>query len=442
MRTLEPLPIDAHLREIVDAIRARRAAVVTAAPGAGKTTRIPPALTPDGPVLLLQPRRVAARAIARRIADEQGWTIGREVGWHVRFDRRCDDNTPLVVATEGILTARLQQDPLLSSIRTVVIDEFHERSIHADLGLALARQAWIARGDLRIVVMSATIDARRVAEFLGGCPVIDVPGRVHPIDVRYAPGVEPDRRSPAQYRAAEARCCAFCPAQARFARTAERLAGRLNGDVAVWPLHGGLDADAQDAALAPSGRPRVILATNLAETTLTVPDVTVVVDSGLHKVARYDPDRAIDSLDTERIARDSADQRAGRAGRTAPGTVIRLWDARDRLRAEREPELARIDLAATTLDVIAWGGDPRTLEWFEAPPADAIRRGAATAAAHRRDRHSQHADDDWRAAAPIAVAPAARPAADCRGGSAGGGARLCAAVGASRDPASPWRHGL
>src|SRR6188508_1537739 len=372
MPTREPLPIDAHVAGIVDAVRARRAAVVTAAPGAGKTTRIPPALTPDGPVLLLQPRRVAARAIARRIADEQGWTIGREVGWHVRFDRRCDDNTQLVVATEGILTARLQQDPLLSSMRTVVIDEFHERSIHADLGLALTRQAWIARDDLRIVVMSATIDARRVAEFLGGCPVIDVPGRVHPIDVRYAPGVEPDQAIAGAVPSGGRALLCFLPGAGEIRSTADRLSGRLNGDVAIWPLHGGLDADAQDAALAPSGRPRVILATNLAETTLTVPDVTVVVDSGLHKVARYDPDRAIDSLDTERIARDSADQRAGRAGRTAPGTVIRLWDARDRLRAEREPELARIDLAATTLDVIAWGGDPRTLEWFEAPPAAAI----------------------------------------------------------------------
>ena len=219
--------------------------------------------------------------------------------------------------------------------------------------------------------MSATIDARRIAEFLGGCPAIEVAGRVHPIDVRYAPGVEPDQAIAGAVPRNGALLC-FLPGAGEIRRTAERLTGRLAADVAIWPLHGGLDADAQDAALAPSVRPRVILATNLAETTLTVPDVTVVVDSGLHKVARYDPDRAIDSLDTERIARDSADQRAGRAGRTAPGTVIRLWDARDRLRAEREPDLARIDLAATTLDVIAWGGDPRTLEWFEAPPAAAI----------------------------------------------------------------------
>jgi ATP-dependent helicase HrpB len=155
----EPLPIDAHLADIIARLRQHRAIVVTAAPGAGKTTRVPPALVEDGPVLLLQPRRLAARAIAQRIASEQGWTVGREIGWHVRFDRRSSRDTRLLVATEGILTARLQQDPLLSDFRTVVLDEFHERSIHSDVGLALARQAWIARDDLRIVVMSATLDA-------------------------------------------------------------------------------------------------------------------------------------------------------------------------------------------------------------------------------------------------------------------------------------------
>src|SRR6185295_5116356 len=166
----EPLPIDEHLGEIVRRLRERRAIVITASPGAGKTTRVPPALVADGPVILLQPRRVAARAIARRIASERGWTIGREVGWQVRFERQFSKETQLLVATEGVLTARLQQDPTLDDFRTVVIDEFHERSVHADLGLALAKQAWIARGDLRIVVMSATIDARRVSAFLGNCP--------------------------------------------------------------------------------------------------------------------------------------------------------------------------------------------------------------------------------------------------------------------------------
>jgi ATP-dependent helicase HrpB len=175
---LAPLPIDAHIPEIVAALARSRAVVVVADPGAGKTTRVPPALVTDGAVLLLQPRRAAARAIANRIAIERHWTCGREVGWHVRLEQRFSAETRLLVATEGILTARLQQDPLLSSFRTIVLDEFHERSIHADLGIALARQAWRARDDLRLVVMSATMDADRVAAFLDGCPIVRAPGRV------------------------------------------------------------------------------------------------------------------------------------------------------------------------------------------------------------------------------------------------------------------------
>ncbi|CAN5866664.1 hypothetical protein BH18ACI5_BH18ACI5_01170 [soil metagenome] len=169
------LPVDEHVPGIVDALGRDRAAVVFAAPCAGKTTRIPPALTADGPVILLQPRRVAARAVARYIAFERGWTLGREAGWHVKFDRHFSVDTRLLVATEGILTARLRQDPLLSDFRTIVIDEFHERSIHADLGLALAKQAWAARSDLRILVMSATLDAGVVSRYLGGCRVFDIP---------------------------------------------------------------------------------------------------------------------------------------------------------------------------------------------------------------------------------------------------------------------------
>ena len=185
----ESLPIDGHLDVIAAHLRERRAVVITAEPGAGKTTRVPPSLVADGPVLLLQPRRVAARAIARRIASERGWTIGREVGWHVRFERQFTAETKLIVATEGVLTARLQQDPTLETFRTVIIDEFHERSIHADLGLALVRQTWLARDDFRVVVMSATLDAVRVAAYLGDCPVVSVPGRTFPLEVRYQPGV-------------------------------------------------------------------------------------------------------------------------------------------------------------------------------------------------------------------------------------------------------------
>src|SRR3954466_6519643 len=182
-----PLPIDAYLDSILDSVRRSRAVVVTAAPGAGKTTRVPPALLADGPVVLLQPRRVAARAIAARIAAERGWTLGDDVGWQIRFERRFTAATRLLVVTEGVLTARLQSDPLLSDFQTIVLDEFHERTIHADLAIALARQAWRARDDLRIVVMSATLDSTAVSRFLDGCPSIDVPGRTYPVTISYAP---------------------------------------------------------------------------------------------------------------------------------------------------------------------------------------------------------------------------------------------------------------
>lgn len=377
---LQPLPIDDHLSRIADAVATHRAVVVVASPGAGKTTRVPPALVGDGPVLVLQPRRVAARSIARRIADERGWTIGREVGWHVRFDKRVSAETRLTVATEGVLTAMLHQDPLLTGIRTVVLDEFHERSIHADLGLALVKQAWLARDDLRIVVMSATIDPARIAAYLGGCPVVMVPGRQFALDVSYHPGVsvaDAARRLAAAHRGA---VLCFLPG----AREIQDAARALDGvPWPVLPLHGGLEADEQDRALTPliDGGARIVLATNLAETTVTVPDVVAVVDSGFQKVARYDAGRALDSLVTERISADSADQRAGRAGRTQAGVVHRLWDARDRLRPHRDPDIVRIDLAGPVLDIVAWGGDPRRFDWFEAPPAHALE--AAIALLHR-----------------------------------------------------------
>jgi ATP-dependent helicase HrpB len=323
-----PLPIDAFVPEILGRLLERRALVVTAAPGAGKTTRVPPALVDEGPVLLLQPRRVAARSIARRIAGERGWILGREIGWHVRFDPKFIDDTRLIVATEGILTARLQQDPLLSRFRTVVIDEFHERSRYADLGLTLAREAWRARDDLRIVVMSATMAAEPVAAYLDDCPIVAVPGRTHAIDIRYRPGGTLADAVAESWSDRQAAVLCFLPGAREIRRAAGELAGLANDGVPVVPLHGGLDADAQDAALGPTAGRRVILATNLAETTVTVPDVVGVVDTGLHKVARYDAARGIDSLETERISQDSADQRAGRAGRTGPGIAIRLWNER------------------------------------------------------------------------------------------------------------------
>lgn len=366
------LPIDPFIPAILDSLRSRRAAVVVASPGAGKTTRVPPALTADGPVILLQPRRVAARSIARRIASEQGWTLGREVGWQIRFDRRFDADTSLLVATEGILTARLQQDPLLSDFRTVVLDEFHERSIHADLGIALARQAWIARDDLRILVMSATLDAGQVARYLGDCPVVQVPGRLHPLEIAYRPGQSVAQAAGEALARSDGNVLCFLPGAGEVRRAAQDVRALAGADVEVVELHGSLTPEEQDGALAVVPRRRVIVATNIAQTSLTVPGTRAVIDTGQHKVARYDAARGVDSLDLERIPRDAADQRAGRAGRLGPGLVLRLWHEHDRLRPHGEPEIARVDLAGPVLDLLAWGADPHAFDWFEAPRSDAI----------------------------------------------------------------------
>ncbi len=248
---LPALPVDSALDTVRAALDRSRAAVLTAAPGAGKTTRVPPALVDRGRVLLLQPRRVAARAMAKRIAEERGWTVGAEIGWHIRFDRQFTRDTRLLVVTEGILTAYLQDDPLLSDVTTLVVDEFHERSVHADLGLALARQAWLARGDLRILVMSATLDTAPVAAFLGGCPVIDVPGTLHRMTVDYAPGESVADALRHLLPATRGNVLCFLPGAREIAATisaADSLA--RTGDVELVALHGSLDAREQDAALA------------------------------------------------------------------------------------------------------------------------------------------------------------------------------------------------
>jgi len=359
-----PLPVDAHVDALVSLVRAEKRAVVLAPPGAGKTTRIPPALTVLGRTILLQPRRVAARTLARRIAAERNWTLGEEIGWQIRFERRFSTRTQLLVATEGILTARLQHDPLLSDFAVVILDEFHERSVHADLALALVKQAADTRDDLAVVVMSATMDPEPVSRFLGGAKVVEIAARTHPIDIRYAQvsmgeairGVERDARG---------HILCFLPGAREIEDVRRAFPHAL-------PLHGSLPVEQQERALAPSRERRLILATNVAETSLTVEGVTDVIDSGTQKVLRFDPETAVDHLVLEQISRDSADQRAGRAGRTGPGRAMRLWDERTMLRPHREPEVRRVDLASPVLDILAWGGDPRTFEWFERPPEHRI----------------------------------------------------------------------
>ena len=358
-----PLPVDGLIDDILHLARSERRAVVVAPPGAGKTTRIPPALTSLGRTILLQPRRVAARALARRIAAERGWTIGNEIGWQIRFERRFTERTQLLVATEGILTARLQSDPLLSDFNVVILDEFHERSVHADLALALVKQAADSRDDLAVIVMSATMDAAPVAAFLGA-KIIEVHARTHPIDIRYASLSMVDAIREVA-RDARGHILCFLPGAREIEEVRRAIPGAL-------PLHGSLPVEQQELALAPSRERKIILATNVAETSLTVEGVTDVIDSGVQKVLRFDPETAVDHLVTEAISLDSADQRAGRAGRTAPGRALRLWDARLLLRPQREPEVRRVDLASPVLDILAWDGDPRTFEWFEPPPEPRI----------------------------------------------------------------------
>jgi ATP-dependent helicase HrpB len=376
-----PLPIDEFIETILTQVRSQRRAVIVAPPGSGKTTRVPPALTLLGKTILLQPRRVAARTLARRIAFEQNWTIGREVGWQIRHERRFDATTRLLVATEGILTARLQSDPLLSEFSVVILDEFHERSIHADLALALAREAARTRDDLALVVMSATIDPAPIARFLGA-PVIEVETRTFPVEVEYKPDLSMAQAVRLALRASPVTGSGMEPMKRGHvlcflpgAREIERVQRELSDVAGVIPLHGSLSVEMQERALALSPQRKVILATNVAETSLTIEGVTDVIDSGLQKSIRFDPETAIDHLQLEQISHDSAGQRAGRAGRTGPGRVTRLWDERKILRSEREPEVQRVDLTSALLDIFAWGGNPATFEWFERPPEPRISGG-------------------------------------------------------------------
>lgn len=391
---MRELPIDARLSDLVFQLSRHGSAVVVAPPGSGKTTRVPPAilragmLLPDHPrVLLLQPRRVAARAAAARIAAENGWTLGEEVGYQVRFERRESSRTRLLVATEGILTRRLLADPFLEGFGAVVLDEFHERSLHTDLALALLREVReTVREDLKLVVMSATLDAEPVAEYLGGCPMIQVESRPYPIELEYRPGSSAplhERVAGAVAELLEAAAdrdpgdvLVFLPGWSEIRRAAqalEPLAQRYG--LLVLPLHGGLPAEEQDRALRPAEERKIVLATNVAETSLTIDGVETVIDSGLVRQARHDLDRGLDRLLLERISRASAAQRAGRAGRTSPGRCVRLWSPREErgMPPFELPEVRRLDLAATCLALHTWGHlDPAKSRWYEAPPPAAL----------------------------------------------------------------------
>jgi ATP-dependent helicase HrpB len=395
--SLTPLPIDPVVPDVLAALSAGSAVVLVAPPGTGKTTRVPPALLPLAAgrrVVVLEPRRIAARAAARRIAAERGWTVGDEVGWHVRFDRRFGPATRLLVVTEGILTRWLQRDPFLEAVGVVVFDELHERSLQTDLALAMTRRVMReARPDLKVVAMSATLETGPVSAFLGGCPVVTADAPLFPVTVRHLPPTRiPDGGGPRAAAAAVAAAVrsalaasdgdvlAFLPGVGEIRRAAEALGDPSALGADVLPLHGDLPGAAQDAALRRGPRRRVVLATNVAETSVTVAGVRAVVDTGLARVLRHDPSSGLDRLEVSRISRASAEQRAGRAGREGAGLCLRLWPESEQhaLRPAEEPEIRRVDLAGAVLELLVWGeADVAAFGWLDPPAPAALEQALA-----------------------------------------------------------------
>ena len=388
VQTSSPLPIDAALPELTAALRANNAAVLVAPPGAGKTTRVPLVLA-DEPwaehrrILVLEPRRLAARAAAERMAKTLGERVGDTVGLRVRFGSKVSRRTRIEIVTEGVFTRLVLDDAMLDGVAAVLFDEFHERSLDADLGLALARDVQQGlRADLRLLVMSATIDGARVAALLDQAPVIAAEGRAFPVETRYvgrdARPIEPQMADAIgrATRADPGSLLAFLPGAAEIRRTQALLDGRLEPTCDVVALYGALAGDEQDRAIAPAprGRRKVVLATSIAETSITIEGVRIVVDSGLARVPRYEPDVGVTRLDTVRVSRAAADQRRGRAGRTEPGICYRLWDEPQTaaLEAYSRPEILSADLSGFALDLAAWGAVPEKLAFLDPPPHPAL----------------------------------------------------------------------
>jgi ATP-dependent helicase HrpB len=385
------LPIDAVLPALDRALAARPSVVLQAPPGAGKTTRVPLALLDaswlDGQrIVMLEPRRLATRAAARRMAATLGERVGQTVGFRVRGESRISHRTRIEVVTEGVLTKMLQSDPTLDGIGLVMFDEFHERHLQGDLGLALSLQTQeLLRPSLRLLVMSATLDGAAVSALLGGAPIVTSDGRSFPVAVRYVARRDDQRVEGAVAAAIVAALArdggsvlAFLPGAAEIRRSLALLErAALPGDVELFPLFGDLSAAAQDAAIAPAaeGRRKVVLATSIAETSLTIEGIRIVVDSGIARVPRFSPRTGMARLETVRVSRAAATQRAGRAGRVAPGVVYRLWreDEDAHLLEQSTPEIVDADLTALALDLAAAGvSDPRTLRWIDPPPAAAL----------------------------------------------------------------------
>ena len=390
------LPIDAVLPALTAALAARTVAVLVAPPGAGKSTRVPLVLA-DEPwasgkkIIVLEPRRLAARAAAGRMAMTLGEPVGGTVGYRVRFGSRISRATRIEVVTEGVFTRRVLEDPGLEGVAALLFDEFHERSLDADLGLALARDVQTGlREDLRLIVMSATLDGARVARLLDDAPVIESSGRAFAVETRYLgrdPGAPIERQVVdaivQAIRAETGSVLAFLPGAAEIRRALTQLSERVaDPAVDVVALYGALDAQTQDRAIAPSppGRRKIVLSTSIAETSLTIEGVRVVVDCGLSRVPRYEPDVGLTRLETVRVSRAAADQRRGRAGRTQPGVCYRLWDAPQTASLEPadRPEILAADLSGFMLDLAHWGvRDPAALDFLDPPPAAAVAEANA-----------------------------------------------------------------
>lgn len=451
--------VDEVIPELLEGLSRHPCAVLEAPTGAGKTTRVPPALLDAGfgGVLVLEPRRVAARAAARRVASERGSALGGEVGYQVRFDRRIGRDTRLAYVTEGVLLRRLQDDPFLEGVQCVVLDEFHERSLDVDLALAMLRRIQLdVREDLRLVVMSATLEGRAVAAYMGACPVVRSEGRTFPVEVSYVPGLPRERLEEHVARAvraagseAEGSLLVFLPGVGEIRRVHERLAGwaQAAGRDAC-ELYGNLAPEAQDAVLEPSPKPKLILATNVAETSITIEGVTTVVDSGLARILRYDAGVGLDRLEVAPVSRASTEQRRGRAGRTGPGRCVRLWsELEHRARRPHEvPAIQRVDLCGAVLQLACFGERDLTgFPWFAPPPEEALE-GALTLLRRLGALDRGGVTSLGQAMGRLPVHPrVARLLIEARDRGIARRAAIAAALLSDRDPfargseASPWR---
>ncbi|MFC5991673.1 ATP-dependent helicase HrpB [Limoniibacter endophyticus] len=396
MVSLPALPVTAVLGDLTHVLEHKGCAVLVAPPGAGKTTLVPLHLLQqrwrgNGKIIVLEPRRLAARAAARRMASLLGEKVGETVGYAMRLDSRQSAKTGILVVTEGVFARMVLDDPELAGIACVVFDEFHERSLDADFGLALTLDVRGAlRPDLRLLVMSATLDGARVAQLLDGAPIIESQGRAYPVEIRYrnrdaATKIEDAMASAIRSVLAEEEgsILAFLPGQREIERCMERLTGNLLPSVDLVPLFGQLDGKSQDAAIQPppAGRRKVVLATSIAESAITIDGVRIVIDSGLARLPKYEPATGLTRLETLRVSRASADQRAGRAGRTQEGIAIRLWrsELTNSLPAFAPPEILEADLTGLLLDAAAFGiTDLSTLSFLDEPPTPALSEARKT----------------------------------------------------------------